>query len=158
MLFALVIVRIDRRPIVTINVTPHPTAEWIARQVTEAFPWDRTPKYLIRDRDGAYGEVFKRRLRAMGIRDRPVAPRSPWQNCYAERLIGSIRRECVDHLVALGEAHLRRILKKYTDYYNGTRTHLSSAKDSPIPRRIQREGHITRQPLLGGLHHQYARG
>ena len=151
MLFALVIVRIDRRLIVTINVTPHPTAEWIARQVTEAFPWDRTPKYLIRDRDGAYGEVFKRRLRAMGIRDRPVAPRSPWQNCYAERLIGSIRRECVDHLVALGEAHLRRILKKYTDYYNGTRTHLSLAKDSPVPatdpaRRTHRPAATPRRP------------
>ena len=158
MLFALVIVRIDRRLIVTINVTPHPTAEWIARQVTDAFPWDRAPKYLIRDRDGAYGELFKRRLRAMGIRDRPIAARSPWQNCYVERLIGSIRRECVDHIIALDEAHLRRTLKKYSDYYNGTRTHLSLAKNSPLPRPIQHEGRIARQPLLGGLHHTYCRG
>jgi len=158
MLFALVIVGIDRRLIVTINVTAHPTAEWIARQVTEAFPWDRAPKYLIRDRDRAYGEAFKWRLRAMGIRDRPIAARSPWQNAFAERLIGSIRRECVDHLIAFGETHLRRILKKYADYYNGSRTHLSLAKDAPVPRPIQHEGRITRWPLLGGLHHQYARG
>ena len=158
MLFALVVVTIDRRLILTTNVTRHPTAEWIARQVSEAFPWDWAPKYLIRDRDGVYGEVFQRRIRAMGIRDRPIAPSSPWQNCYAERLIGSIHRECVDHLVALGETHLRRILKKYTDYYNGSRTHLSLAKDSPLPRPIQHEGHITRRPVLGGLHHNYCRG
>ncbi len=158
MLFALVIVGIDRRLLFTINVTAHPTAEWIARQVTEAFPWDRAPKYLIRDRDGAYGHAFKRRLHAMGIRDRPIAARSPWQNAFAERLIGSIRRECVDHLVAFGETHLRRILKKYADYYNGSRTHLSLAKDAPVRRPIQHEGRITRRPLLGGLHHQYARG
>jgi transposase InsO family protein len=141
-----------------INVTAHPTAEWIARQVTEAFPWDRAPNYLIRDRDGAYGEAFKRRLQAMGIRDRPIAARSPWQNAIAERLIGSIRRERVDHLIAFGETHLRRILKNYADYDNGSRTHLSLAKDAPVPRPIQHEGRIPRRPLPGGLHHQYARG
>jgi len=158
MLFALVVVAIDRRLMVTINVTTHPTADWIARQITEAFPWDRAPQYLIRDRDGAYGQTFKRRLHAMGIRDRPTAPRSPWQNCYAERLIGSIRRECLDHVVVFGEAHLRRALNKYTEYYNATRTHLSLAKDSPVSRPIQRLGRVTKRPLLGGLHHQYLRG
>ncbi len=158
MLFALVVVAIDRRLMVMINVTTHPTADWIARQITEAFPWDRAPQYLIRDRDGAYGHTFKRRLHAMGIRDRPTAPRSPWQNCYAERLIGLIRRECLNHVVVFGEAHLRRVLKKYTEYYNATRTHLSLAKDSPISRPIQRLGRVTKRPLLGGLHHQYLRG
>jgi transposase InsO family protein len=158
MLFALVIVRIDRRLIAAINVTTHPTAEWIARQVTEAFPWQTAPKYLIRDRDCAYGLAFRRRLCAMGVRDRPIAPRSPWQNGYAERLIGSIRRECLDHIIALGEAHLRRILRSYVVYYNDLRTHLSLAKDAPSRRPIERSGRIIRRPILGGLHHQYVRG
>lgn len=157
MLFALVIVAIDRRLIVTINVTAHPTAEWTARQVTEAFPWDSAPKYLIRDRDGAYGQAFKRRLHTMGIRDRPIAARSPWQNSFAERLIGSIRRECVDHLIAFGEAHLRRILKRYATYYYDLRTQLSLAKDAPSQRPVQHEGRIVRRPILGGLHHQHVR-
>jgi len=157
MLFVLVIVAIDRRLIVTINVTTHPTAEWIARQVTEAFPWDSAPEYLIRDRDGAYGQAFKRRLHTMGIRDRPIAPRSPWQNCYAERLIGSIRRKCVEHVIALGDTHLRRVLKMYTDYYNSSRTHLALAKDAPSRRPVQHDGRIVRRPILGGLHHQYVR-
>src|SRR6266403_1843521 len=101
-----------------IGVTAHPTAEWIANQVTEAYGWEQAPRYLIRDRDGAYGEVFIRRLRSMGIRDRLTAPRSPWQNAYAERLIGSIRRECVDHIIVLGERHLRHVLLSYMQYYN----------------------------------------
>ena len=104
--------------LVWINVTANPTAEWVARQITEAFPWNETPRYMIRDRDRIYGAVVTRRLRAMGIRDKPTAPASPWQNGYAERLIGSIRRECVDHIIVLGEAHLRRILKSYADYHN----------------------------------------
>jgi transposase InsO family protein len=158
MLFALVIVAIDRRLIVTINVTAHPTAEWIARQLTEAFPWNSAPKYLIRDRDGAYGPAFKRRLHVMGIRDRPIAARSPWQNAFAERVIGSIRRECADHLIAFGEAHLRRILRGYVTYYNDLRTHLSLAKDAPSRRPVQHYGRIIRLPILGGLHHQYVRG
>jgi len=99
-----------------------PTADWIARQITEAFPWDKAPRYLIRDRDQVYGAAATRRLRAMGIRDKPIAPGSPWQNGFAERLIGSIRRECVDHVVVLGEAHLRRILTKYAAHYNELRT------------------------------------
>jgi transposase InsO family protein len=148
---------LERRTLVWINVTRHPTAEWIARQVTEAFPWDEAPRYLIRDRDRVYGAAVTRRLRAMGIRDKPIAPGSPWQNGFAERLIGSLRRECVDHIVVLGEAHLRRILTKYATYYNELRTHRSLKKDAPIPRPIQHVGRITSGPVLGGLHHHYCR-
>src|SRR6266404_4854237 len=118
LLYALVIVRLDRRDLGWINATANPTAEWVARQITEAFPWDEAPRHLIRDRDRIYGNVVTRRLRAMGIRDKPTAPASPWQNGFAERLIGSIRRECVDHIIVLGEMHLRRILQSYARYYN----------------------------------------
>jgi len=138
LLYAFVIVRLDRRQLVWINVTTNPTAEWIARQLTEAFPWDETPRYLIRDRDRIYGAVVTRRLRAMGIRDKPTAPASPWQNGYVERLIGSIRREYVDHVIILGEAHLRRILRSYARYYNAIRTHRSLDKDAPVSRPVQR--------------------
>ena len=120
LLYALVIVRLDRRDLVWINVTTNPTAEWVARQITEAFPWDMAPGYMIRDRDRVYGTVVTRRLRAMGIRDKPIAPASPWQNGFAERLIGSIRRECLDHIIVLGEVPLRRILKSYPRYYLAT--------------------------------------
>jgi transposase InsO family protein len=113
LLHAFVIIRLDRRDVVWINTTTNPTAEWVARQITEAFPWNEAPRYMIRDRDQIYGAVVKRRLRAMGIRDRPTAPASPWQNGYAERLIGSIRRECLDHVIVSGESHLRRILRSY---------------------------------------------
>jgi transposase InsO family protein len=125
LLYAVVIVRLDRRDLVWINVTAHPTAEWVARQITEAFPWNEAPRYMIRDRDCIYGAVVTRRLRAMGIRDKPIAPASPWQNGFVERLIGSIRRECVDHIIVLGEAHLRRILKSYARYYNRASEHPS---------------------------------
>ena len=107
LLYACIIVRLDRRELVWINVTPHPSAEWVARQITEAFPWNEAPRYMIRDRDRIYGAVVTRRLRAMGIRDKATAPASPWQNGFAERLIGSIRRECVDHIIVLSEVHLR---------------------------------------------------
>ncbi len=157
LLYALVIVRLDRRQLVWVNVTATPTAEWIARQVTEAFPWDSAPQYLIRDRDRIYGAFVTRRLRAMGIRDKPTAPASPWQNGFAERLIGSIRRECVDHLIVLGEAHLRQILRAYARYYNDIRTHWSLAKDAPVCRPVQRTGTIRSHPILGGLHHHYVR-
>jgi transposase InsO family protein len=157
LLYALVIIRLDRRDLVWINVTTNPTAEWIARQITEAFPWDEAPHYLIRDRDRVYGTVVTRRLRAMGIRDKPIAPGSPWQNGFAERLIGSIRRECVDQMIVLGEAHLRRILTKYAAYYNELRTHRSLNKDAPIHRAIQHVGDIASTPVLGGLHHHYVR-
>jgi transposase InsO family protein len=123
----------------------------------EAFPWDEAPRYLIRDRDRIYGSVVTRRLRAMGIRDKPTAPASPWQNGFAERLIGSIRRECVDHIIVLGEAQLRRILKSYAGYYNEIRTHRSLAKDAPLSRRVQRTGIIVSHPILSGLHHHYVR-
>ena len=159
LLYALVIVRLDRRDLVWINVTTNPTAEWIARQLTEAFPWDDAPQHLIRDRDRdrIYGAIVTRRLRAMGIRDKPTAPASPWQNGFAERLIGSIRRECVDHFVVLGEAHLRRILRAYARYYNDIRTHRSLDKDAPVSRPVQRTGIISSHAILGGLHHHYVR-
>jgi transposase InsO family protein len=157
MLYGLLILGHGRRRILWFGVTAHPTAEWIANQMTEACGWEQPPRYLIRDRDGAYGEVFVRRLRLMGIRDRPTSPRSPWQNGYAERLIGSIRRECVDHIIVLGERHLRHVLLSYMKYYNEVRTHLCLEKDAPIPRAIERAGHILCRPILGGLHHQYVR-
>jgi transposase InsO family protein len=153
----MLIIRLDRRDLAWINVTAHPTAEWVARQITEAFPWDEAPHYLIRDRDRIYGSVVTRRLRAMGIRDKPIAPASPWQNGFAERLIGSIRRECLDPIIVLGEVHLRRVLKSYADYYNCVRTHRSLNKDAPVTRQIQRIGSIKSHAILGGLHHHYAR-
>jgi transposase InsO family protein len=157
LLYAFVIVRLGRRDLVWINVTANPTAEWVARQITEAFPWDEAPDYLIRDRDRIYGSVVTRRLRAMGIRDKPTAPASPWQNGFAERLIGSIRRECLDHIIVLGEAHLRQILQSYARYYNEIRTHRSSDKDAPLARQIQRIGSIKSHTILGGLHHHHVR-
>jgi transposase InsO family protein len=157
LLYGLVVVRIHRRDLVCINVTANPTAEWVARQITEAFPWNEAPRYMIRDRDRIYGAVVTRRLRAMGIRDKPTAPASPWQNGFAERLIGSIRRECLDHVIVLGEVHLRRILRSYADYYNGFRTHRSLNKDTPNSRPVQRSGAIISHAILGGLHHQYFR-
>ena len=119
-------------------------------QITQACGWKRAPRYLIRDRDGAYGEVVMRRVRSMGIRDRPTSPRSPWQNAYAERLIGSIRRECLDHVVVFGERHLRHVLLSYMNSYNEMRTHLSL----PLSRTVQRAGRVLRLPILGGLHHR----
>ena len=150
LLYGLLILRHDRRRIVWVGVTTSPTSEWIARQVREACGWEPVPDYLVRDRDRVYGQAFARRLRAMGIRDRPTAPRSPWQNGYAERLIGSIRRECLDHVIVLGERHLRHVLGAYQQYYNGTRTHLALAKDSPLTRSVQTIGRILPLPILGG--------
>ena len=155
--YGFVILHHHRRRIVSVAVTTHPTAEWIARQISEAFPWQETPRYLLRDRDGIYGHVVRKRLSAMGIRDRPIAAQSPWQNGHVERLIGSIRRECLDHVIVLGEAHLRRILKTYADYHNRVRTHLALDKDTPIHRPVARTGRVVAIPMLGGLHHQYVR-
>ena len=157
LLYGLLIVGHRRRQILWLGVTSHPTAEWIANQVTEACGWEQSPCYLVRDRDRAYGEVFIRRLRSLGIRDRPTSPRSPWQNGCAERLIGSIRRECLDHVVVFNERHLRHLLLLYMTYYNKTRTHLSLQKDAPVFRAVECTGHILCRPILGGLHHQYAR-
>jgi transposase InsO family protein len=128
LLYGLVILGHGRRRLIHYAVTAHPTSEWVARQIVEAFPWDQTPTYLVRDRDGVYGAVVKRRLRGLGIRNRPIAPASPWQNAYVERLIGSIRRDCIDHVIILGEAHLRRIMSRYAGYYNQARTHLASER------------------------------
>ena len=157
LLFVLIILRHQRRRLISLTVTTNPTAEWIARQITEAFPWNEAPKHLIRDRDASYGHAVTGHLAAMGILDHPTAPRSPWQNGHAERLIGSIRRECLDHIVVFGEAHLRRILSAYANYYNDIRTHLALGKDAPLGRPIQRVGQTVAQPILGGLHHQYCR-
>jgi transposase InsO family protein len=153
LLYGFVIVRIDRRDLVWINVTTH----WVARQITEAFPWNEAPRYLIRDRDRIYGAAVTRRLHAMGIRDRPATPASPWQNGFAERLIGSIPRECLDYVIVLSEAHLRRVLKSYARYYNDIRTHRSLDKDAPVSRPVQWTGVITSNPILGGLHRHYVR-
>jgi hypothetical protein len=154
LLYGLVILRLERRRLVWTNATAHPTAEWIARQIVEAFPWDEAPRYLIRDRDTAYGAAVTRRLRTLGIRDRPITPRSPW---HVERLIGSIRRECLDHIVVLGESHLRHLLAKYSAYYNGARTHLALNKDAPLHRPVETVGRIEPVSWLGGLHRQYVR-
>src|SRR5471030_174451 len=157
LLYAFIIVRLDRRDLVWINVATNPTAEWIAGQLTEAFPWDEAPRYLIRDRDRIYGSIVTRRMRAMGIRDKPTAPASPWQNGFAERLIGSIRRECVDHIIVLGEAHLLRTLRSYACSYTGISTHRSLNKDAPSSRSVQRAGTISSRSILGRIHHHYVR-
>ena len=146
-----------RRRLLWFAVTTHPTAEWLAQQIAEAFPWDMTPRYLIRDNDSAYGQAFTNRVRRMGIRDRPIAPRSPWQNPYVERPIGTLRRDCLDHVLIFSERHLHRVLMLYALYYNETRTHLGLAKDAPLRRAVQRCGIIVTTPILSGLHHRYAR-
>ena len=156
-LFAFLVVGHGRRRLLWFEVTRHPTAEWLARQITEAFPWISAPTYLVRDNDRAYGHVFSARVRAMGIRDRPIAPGSPWQNGVAERLIGTLRHECLDHLVIFGEAHLRRVLSAYAAYYNQSRTHLALQKDAPLERAVQRVGDIVATPIPAGLHHRYVR-
>lgn len=156
-LFAFVVLGIGRRQILRIGVSTQPTAHWLARQITEAFPWDSTPGHLLRDNGGAYGELFTRRLRAMGIRDRPVAPRSPWQNGYVERVIGSIRRECLDHIIVWNIPHLQRVLNAHLDYHNSARTHLGLDKDTPLQRPVECGGRIIATDILGGLHHRYCR-
>ena len=158
-LFVFVVVAHQRRRVLHFNVTEHPTAEWAAQQIVEAFPEDTAPRYLIRDRDGIYGSHFRNRVQGMGIAEVLTAPRNPWQNPFAERLVGSIRRECLDHVIVLGEAHLRWVLKRYFRYYLNARTHLSLAKDAPEPRAIQRQGlgRIVGIPEVGGLHHRYER-
>ncbi len=156
-LFVFVILGHKRRRLLRFGVTADPTAEWLAQQILEAFPWDSAPSYLVRDRDSSYGQPFKKRLRSMGIRDRPTAPRSPWQNGYAERLIGSVRREFVDHVIVLGERHLRRIIGAYADYYNNVRTRLSLDKGAPLDRPAQRAGQITSVSHVGGLHYSFTR-
>ena len=158
-LFVLVLLAHHRRRIVHLAITEHPTAAWTAQQIIEAFPDDTAPRWLLRDRDAIYGDVFRRRVAGMGITEVITSPSSPWQNPYAERLIGSIRRECLDHVIVLGERHLRRLLTAYLTYYHGARTHLSLAKDAPTPRRVQAvtDGDVIAFREVGGLHHRYER-
>jgi transposase InsO family protein len=148
-----------RRRIVHFNVTEHPTAAWTSQQVIEAFPDDTAPRWLLRDRDAIYSDAFRRRIAGIGIREVISSPSSPWQNPYAERVTGSIRRECLNHVIVLGERHLRRVLAGYLAYYHGSRTHLSLKKDSPTPRRVQAltDGKVIALPQVGGLHHRYER-
>ena len=157
LLFAFLVLGHGRRQLLWFEVTRHPTAEWLARQITEAFPWISAPAYLVRDNDRAYGHFFTSRVRAMGIRDRPISPGSPWQNGCTERLIGTLRCECLDQMLIFGEAHLRRALSAYAAYYNQARTHLALRKDAPFHRAVQRSGAILAIPILAGLHHQYVR-
>jgi transposase InsO family protein len=158
-LFVLVVLAHDRRRIVHFNVTEHPTAQWTAQQVVEAFPWDEAPRSLLRDRDRIYSAAFRQRVRHMGIKEVLTAPQSPWQNPYVERLIGSIRRECLDHVVVLHEQHLMRILTGYIYYYHRFRTHLSLAMDCPEarPTHPPRSGRVIAVAEVGGLHHHYER-
>jgi putative transposase len=158
-IFVLVMLTHSRRRLVHFNVTEHPTAEWTARQLLEAVAVEDPPRYLIRDRDQIYGQRFSRQAKTLEIQETVIAPRSPWQNAYAERVIGSIRRECLDPVVVIGERHLREILSKYVDYYNRTRTHLSLTKDPPEPRTVQppSQGRVISVPRVGGLHHEYVR-
>jgi transposase InsO family protein len=158
-LFVFVILAHDRRRVVHFNVTGAPTAHWTAQQLVEAFPWETAPRYLLRDHDAVYGVGFSSRVHALGIREVKTAPRSPWQNPYVERLIGTLRRECLDHVVVLNETHLRRLLRDYLVYYHGVRTHLSLEKDSPELRPVERpdRGRIVETPMVGGLHHRYTR-
>ena len=159
LLFAFVVLHHNRRRIVHLGVTKNPTAAWVAQQIREAFPWDTAPRHVIRDRDSVYGGVFRARVLAMGIEEVITAPRSPWQNPFAERVIGYIRRECLDHVIVLNEWHLRRILASYLDYYHRSRTHLSLGKDAPDGRPVQSvgAGKIVAFPQIGGLHHRYVR-
>jgi transposase InsO family protein len=158
-LYALIVLGHDRRKVIHFDVTQNPTQVWLSRQMTEAFPWDTAPRYLLRDRDASYGPAFRDRVRVMGMKEVVSAPRSPWQNPYVERLIGSIRRECLDHIIIFNESHLRRVLSRYFQYHHWTRTHLSLDKDCPQPRRIQptSAGDIIAFPEVGGLHHRYER-
>jgi putative transposase len=158
-LFVFVVLAHERRRVLHINVTDTPTAQWTAQQLVEAFPWETAPRYLLRDRDAVYGVLFSSRVQSLGIHEVKTAPRSPWQNPYVERLIGTLRRECLDHMVVLNETHLRRLLRDYLIYYHSARTHLSLEKDAPEPRPVERhdEGSIVETPMVGGLHHQYTR-
>jgi putative transposase len=158
-LYAVIILDHDRRRVRHFDVTRNPTQAWLAQQITEAFPWDTVPRYLLRDRDTSYGLSFRDRVRAMGIEEVVTAPSSPWQNPYVERIIGSIRRECLDYVIIFSETHLRRVLSSYFRYYHKTRTHLSLNKDCPDSRRVQlaSAGKIVAFPEVGGLHYRYER-
>ncbi len=159
LLYCLIVLRHDRRRVVHFNVTAHPTACWTAQHVVEAFPYDEAPRFLIRDHDGIYGLDFRERIEHMGIEEVVIAYRSPWQSPYVERLIGSIRRECLDRVIVFNEAHLIRILAAYFAYYHESRAHLSLERNAPMPRRVEHpsEGKVIAIPQVGGLHHRYTR-
>ena len=156
-LFVFIVLAHDRRRVVHSNVTAHPTSEWTARQMLEAFPFDTAPKYLLRDRDRIYGQEFRDQVAVMNINEVLSAPRSPWQRAYVERVIGSIRRECLDHVIVFDEESLRRTLRSYFSYYHRSRLHLSLDKDSPDSRSVQSVGRVIAFPEVGGLHHRYER-
>jgi transposase InsO family protein len=156
-LFVFVVLEHKRRKVLHFGVTEHPTAAWAGQQMVEAFADRDVPQYLIRDRDGIFGIEFRCRVKSLDIKEVMTAPQSPWQNGFAERLIGSIRRDCLDHVVVLSEGHLRRILKSYFAYYHRSRTHLALDKDAPEHREVQRNGKIVAIPQVGGLHHRYER-
>jgi transposase InsO family protein len=158
-LYVFIVLSHDRRHIVHFNVTAHPTARWTAQQLVEAFPFDSAPRYLLRDRDAIYGEKVRRRIKSLGIEEVVTAPRSPWQNPFVERIIGSIRRDCLDHIIVLNERHLRRILREYFSYYHTCRTHISLNKDPPETRTVEPPamGNVVAFPHVGGLHHRYGR-
>jgi transposase InsO family protein len=154
-LFVFLVLAHDRRRVLHFNVTSNPTAEWTAQQIVEAFPWERSAKHLLRDRDKTYGEAFLKRVHNMGFEEVLTAPRSPWQNPYVERLIGSIRRECLDHVIVLNERHLRRVVGEYLEYYHRSRTHLSLEMDCPEHREVHPvgRGRVIEIADIGGLHH-----
>jgi transposase InsO family protein len=158
-LYCFVVLRHDRRRVAHFNVTSRPTPTWVAQQIREAFPFDPAPRFLIHDRDGVYGDCFQATMRSLGIGEVVIAPRSPWQNAFVERLIGTLRRECLDHVIALNEAHLKRILKSFFDYYHNCRAHQSLDANSPNPRQIEGpdQGSVIAVPQVGGLHHRYQR-
>ena len=159
-MYVFVVLSHERRKIMHVNVTQHPTAEWTGQQIRNAFPWDTAPKYLVRDNDAIYGKEFTKAVKAIGINEVKTAPASPWQNSYCERVIGSLRRECTDHIIPLSEEHLLRVLKEYVAYYNTARTHLSLEKDAPehrAPQTPEDGDKIISIPILGGLHHRYER-
>ena len=156
-LYVFLILHHERRQVLHFNVTDHPTAEWSAQQIIEAFPFDSAPRYLLRDRDSIYGERFRSRVANIGIKEVLTAPRSPWQSPYVERIIGSIRRECLNHVIVVNERHLQQLLRSYFVYYHRIRTHLSLNKQCPVPRRVGdlTEGKVVAIPHVGGLHHEY---
>ena len=146
-----------RRRILHVEVTSGPTAVWLAQQLTEAFPWNSAPTFLVRDNDCLFSAKFRQRINALGLRDRPVRPHSPWMNGHVERLIGSIRRECTDHQLIWSQAHLRKVLQAYAHYYNNDRPHLALDKDSPDSRSVETHGQVSARSVLGGLHRRYYR-